>query len=275
VEPFIEAHFFLDEDMTEPRPMPLAGGLVGVCSRRCPGSEAPNEDAVAVIPLGESAAVLALADGMGGGQAGERAAGLALRELGQAIQHDMALGKQLRTAILNGIERANQAVLDLGLGAGSTLAVAEVDDGTIRPYHVGDSMILVVGQRGRVKLQTVSHSPVGYAVESGYMDEKAALHHEDRHVISNYVGSTSMRVEVGSSVQLARRDTLLLASDGLLDNLTTEEIIERIRKGPLHSVVAGLARDAQERMRHPREGLPSKPDDLTYVLYRPHPPVRR
>ena len=50
-----------------------------------------------------------------------------------------------------------------GLGAGSatTLAVAEVVGQTVRTYHVGDSPIWVFGQRGRLKLQTVPHSPVG------------------------------------------------------------------------------------------------------------------
>jgi serine/threonine protein phosphatase PrpC len=129
-------------------------------------------------------------------------------------------------------------------------------------------MILAVGQRGRVKLQTVSHSPVGYAYEAGLLDETEAMHHEDRHLVSNVIGSPDMRIEIGPPVCLAPRDTLLLASDGLLDNLYNDEIVERARKGPLKGVVHSLAGACRERMTHPQQGAPSKPDDLTLVVFR-------
>ena len=73
------------------------------------------------------------------------------------------------------------------------------------------------------------------------MDETDAMHHEDRHVISNVIGSTDMRIEVGSAIKIAPRDTLVLASDGLSDNLHLPEIVECVRKGPLASVARELA----------------------------------
>ena len=82
--------------------------------------------------------------------------------------------------------------------------------------------------RGRVKLQTISHSPVGYAVESGMLDDQEAMHHEERHVVSNIIGTPEMRIEIGPPIDLATYDTLLVATDGLADNLHIEEIIERI-----------------------------------------------
>jgi serine/threonine protein phosphatase PrpC len=94
------------------------------------------------------------------------------------------------------------------------------------------------------------------------------MHHEDRHLVSNMLGVPDMRIEVGSSRRLAPLDTLLVASDGLSDNLHTEEIIERIRRGPLADVARELVRDARRRMDKPAEGEPSKPDDLTFVGFR-------
>jgi serine/threonine protein phosphatase PrpC len=220
------------------------------------------------MPLTEDLAVLALADGMGGGQVGDQASSLALQELDRELRRDMIGGALLRPSILNGIERANRAVRELASGAASTLAVCEVHGHTIRPYHVGDSTILVVGQRGRIKLQTVPHSPVGYAVEAGYLDESSAMHHEDRHLVLNVLGNEDMRIEVGSILQLAPRDTVLLASDGLVDNLDRDEIISRIRKGPLGEAARVLAEDAWQRMVEPTDGAPSKADDLTFALYR-------
>ena len=174
----------------------------------------------------------------------------------------------LRAAILNGIEAANQAVRELGTGAATTLALVEIQDRTIRTYHVGDSEILVTGQRGKVKLQTIPHSPIGYAVEAGLMEEEEAIHHEARHVISNVIGSDQMRIEMGPPTEMAPRDTLLLASDGLFDNLFPDEIVEAIRSGPLDNSIGSLVEAAQGRMATSGGTAPSKPDDLTVIAFR-------
>jgi serine/threonine protein phosphatase PrpC len=246
---------------------PVAGGIAVVHSSRAPGKSTPNEDAAAVIPVNEDAAVLAVADGLGGARGGERAAALAIHCLADALARTPSQDS-LRGAILDAFEVANEAVLGLGVGAATTLSVVEVAGRAVRPYHAGDSSILVVGQRGRVKLQTVPHSPVGFALEAGLIDEEAALHHEERHVVSNVLGSADMRIEVGSELLLASRDTVLLASDGLLDNLHAEEIVERVRKGALEQAALALARDAIRRMTEPTPGEPSKPDDLSFVAFR-------
>ena len=170
--------------------------------------------------------------------------------------------------ILDGVEEGNDAVRELGIGAATTLVVAEIAGRTLRPYHVGDSAILVVGQRGKLKLQTVPHSPVGYALESGLLEEKEALHHDERHLISNMVGAPDMRIEVGSPIRLAPRDTVLLATDGLLDNLSLQEITDGIRTGPLASGVEKLADTCRRRMCAPEGEHPSKPDDVTFLLFR-------
>ena len=267
-------NLYFDENMQQGDVQPFAAGQVAVYSARCPSKTANNEDAAALIPLDDRSGVLVVADGMGGGSAGEHASRLAVRTLRTSLKSVQRDDVPLRAAVLNGIEAANQAVTDLGIGAATTLAVAEIQDRSVRTYHVGDSMILIVSQRGKVKLQTVSHSPVGYAVEAGVLDEKEALHHEDRHLVSNMIGLSDMRVEIGSVVELAARDTLLLASDGLFDNLHVEEIVEVIRKGPFKKAVKRLAEDALHRMTHPKDGQPSKNDDLTFVAFRPTPLAR-
>jgi serine/threonine protein phosphatase PrpC len=117
-------------------------------------------------------------------------------------------------------------------------------------------------------MQSIPHSPVGYAVESGLLDESDAMHHEERHMISNVIGSGDMHIEVGTAVELARRDTLLIASDGLSDNLHMPEIVECIRKGPLRKISEELAKLARERMEGSDDGEPSKPDDMTFAVFR-------
>ena len=78
-----------------------------------------------------------------------------------------------------------------------------------------------------------------------------------------------MRIEIGSRTALAIRDTVLLASDGLFDNLHFEEIIAYIRKGPLPEAAQRIVDHARKRMEDPGDGMPSKPDDLTFVIFRP------
>ena len=87
----------------------------------------------------------------------------------------------LRTAILNGIEKANAAVCDLGSGSATTLTVVTIEGRMARTYQVGDSEAVIVGQRGKVKAQTMAHSPTGFAVEAGFLNQRAALLHKDRH----------------------------------------------------------------------------------------------
>lgn len=255
--------------MAESTAAHFCGGHAVVFSQRCPGKERPNEDAAALIPYGETAGLLVVADGVGGQRGGAQASGMAISLLATSVRRARREGTDLRDAVLNGVEAANHAVAALGVGAGTTLAVLEISGRTVRPFHVGDSMILAVGQRGRIKLQTVPHSPTGYAVEAGLLDAEEALRHEERHLVSNMVGTPDMRVEMGSAMRLADRDTVLLASDGLSDNLTEEEIVEFVRKGPLEGAAERLAATCRARMeRDGDEEAPSKPDDLTFVLFR-------
>lgn len=245
----------------------IASGTAAIYSAKSPDKEGPNEDAAALIFVDPKSVVLAIADGLGGHRSGVQASSLALQKLAQAIEKTGG-GGNLRKAILDGFEAANHAVMDLGVGAATTMVVVEICDRTIRTYHVGDSFIMTVGQRGKIKLQTISHSPVGYALESGILDEEEAMQHEERHVVSNVIGAKDMRIEIGTRRKLKPRDTLLLASDGLADNLTKEELVDRIRKGKLSAVAAGLAQEGRDRMLHPKEGQASKPDDMTFILFR-------
>ena len=258
-------------EMEAPTLLPVGCGEVAAFTKASPLRPGANEDALAVLPAGPAACVLVVADGLGGARAGDAASRLAIERLCEAVEGASGDDRDLRDAILDGIERAHAGVRDLGVGAATTLCVAEIRGHRVRPYHVGDSSILVTGQRGRIKLQTTPHSPVGFAVEAGVLDPSDALHHEDLHLVSNALGADGMRIEIGSPCRLAPRDTLVLATDGLTDNLHLQEILDLVRSGPLEQAAASLVREASSRMQGAGStaGEPSKPDDLTFVVYRP------
>ena len=246
----------------------VAGGSAFACTQRDPEKHTENEDTVAIIPYGPGAVALVVADGAGGLPAGKRASLTAVTRLAASLQSAMERTLLLRTAILNGIEAANEAVLALGNGSATTMTVITIEGLVARSYQIGDSEALVVGQRGAIKLQTTAHSPTGFAVEAGFLDQREALHHEERHLVSNFIGTTDMRIDVGAGVELRPRDTVLVASDGLTDNVHLDEIVEYVRKGSLAESATAVTMLARHRMGHNDSNQPCKPDDLSLILFR-------
>lgn len=269
------AKFYVGEADAEMDVFQTPLGRVAASTIGCTEKGGPNEDSAAIIPVSDQYLVLIVADGVGGLAGARRASNLTVKKIRQSVKDvDEANGKKLRTAILDGIEAANQGVLDLGTNSASTLALAEIGPGYVRTYHVGDSILFLCGQRGVIKLQTTPHSPVGFAMEAGLIDETEALQHAELNLIFNVIGSSDMRIEIGSELPMAPRDTLMLASDGLTDNVMQDEIVQLIRKGPLSAAIRGLTELTQKRMKHEADDQPSKPDDFTALLFRRNPPVR-
>jgi serine/threonine protein phosphatase PrpC len=246
----------------------IGGGSLVAYTVRSPDKTSDNEDTVAAIPYGPDAVVLVVADGAGGLPGGRRASRTAVQSLQDSLDVAMSETMLLRTAILDGIEAANEAVRALGNGSATTLTVVTVEGHTARSYQVGDSEAMVVGQRGRIRAQTMAHSPTGFAIEAGMLDQRAALHHEERHLVSNFIGTADMRIDMGTGIRLNPRDTILLASDGLTDNVHSHEVTELIRKGPLCDAVKSMVGLAKRRMTVETMHQPSKPDDLSVILFR-------
>ncbi len=258
-------------ESADQRAMSIAGGSLVAYTCRAPDKETENEDTLAAFEFGDDSAVLVVADGAGGLPAGKRASLIAVSELQRSLRQSESDPTLMRTAILNGIEAANRAVLDLGNGAATTLTIVGIEGRDARAYQIGDSEALIVGQRGRIRAHTMAHSPTGFAVEAGLLDQRDALHHAERHLVSNFIGTTDMRIDVGAAVAMRDRDTVLLASDGLGDNIHLHEIIEIIRKGSLQDAADQLVRLASRRMADEASNQPCKPDDLSLILFRKPP----
>lgn len=243
----------------------LEHGEVVYYSRRSPSKDTPNEDALGIIPIDEHITVLIVADGLGGMPAGEQASKTAVECLIHSLQNRDI---NVREAILDGIEHANQEIMDLKTGAGTTVSIVELNDNKMRTYHAGDSLILLTTSHGNIKHQSLSHSPIGYAVICGAINAEKAMCHPERNLISNYVGCTDMHINIGPVIELAPQDTLILSSDGLSDNLYEDEICEYIRKGPLLEGVNEMISQCQKNMLQPLHDRRCHPDDLTLISFR-------
>lgn len=275
-----ELHSFAwcEHESAEVEMLDFLGGEVAFFTSRCPSrTSSPSDDAACVIEVSDERGLLAVADGVGGQASGNEAARCVVEGLVEScFELELDTGVELRGLrgeILDTIELANREILGWGIGAATTLTAIEVAGDTFRHFHVGDSGALVTSNRGNVKFATIGHAPIAQAVEIGLIDQEEAFHHEDQNLITNCLGSAELKVEVGSFQTFAIRDTLLLASDGLFDNVSREQIARSVSKGELQEQVSRLADLAMKRMSGQSKGfqglMPGKEDDLTIVCYRP------
>lgn len=180
-----------------------------------------NEDAhVSDPPL------FAVADGMGGAQAGELASRLAAGAI--AERRDGVQGEE---ALMHLVREANARIFERSLadpaaaGMGTTITVALVDEaaGTVALGHVGDSRAYRI-RDGRLDQLTTDHSLVAELLRTGRLTPEEADVHPHRSVITRALG-TEPDVEVDTStVELRPGDLFLLCSDGLTTMVPDDEI---------------------------------------------------
>jgi len=194
--------------------------------------------------------LFAIADGMGGAQAGELASQLAATAFREATGTEAAPEQQVRDLILEANRRVfarsseDQAVS----GMGTTATVALVHDGGVTIGHVGDSRAYLI-RKGRLEQVTEDHSLVSELVRSGKLSPEEADSHPQRSVITRVLG-TEPDVDVDTfSVQTEPGDLFLLCSDGLtsmVDDQTILEIVDKNRTN-LDGAVRELVRTANRK----------------------------
>jgi len=191
-----------------------------------------NEDCVSIVrDLGNGEgerALLVVADGMGGHNAGEIASSISVALIAAAFpQMRTQPAERLKLAF----ERANEAVHKQSLetpemsGMGTTCTALLLQDGYGYSAHVGDSHLYLV-RAGGIYLMNEDHSAVMEMVNAGQITLQQARHHPDRNVITRSLGVREF-VEVSTWKQplpLLLGDRFLLCSDGLYDKIEDEEI---------------------------------------------------
>jgi PPM family protein phosphatase len=204
-----------------------------------------NEDAYVCEPP-----LFAIADGMGGAQAGEVASRLAaavLEERGldrepEADAEERVAGL-IREANRRVFQRASEDAATSGMGTTMTVALVDNASGSIAFGHVGDSRAYRV-REGELEQLTQDHSLVGELVRSGKISPEEAEVHPQRSVITRALG-TEADVDVDTFTSGAEPDDLyLLCSDGLTDMLADDEILAQLDGAPALDVAARRLVDA-------------------------------
>jgi len=184
-----------------------------------------NEDTFVYKPP-----LFAVADGVGGAQAGEIASRLAAAALEERLPGEFGeetLAELLQTAN----DRIYRHSLDdpsaAGMGTVVTALLVDEDAGNIAIGHVGDSRAYRL-RDGVFEQLTPDHSLVGELVRSGRLSTEEAENHPHRSVITRAVG-TEPSVDVETlTVAAAPGDLYLICSDGLTDIVRDEQIAELI-----------------------------------------------
>ena len=200
-----------------------------------------NEDAFVCEPP-----LFAVADGIGGAQAGEVASNLAAAAL-----RDDAGGAGGRERVEALIQEANRRVYTRQThdatvsGMGTTMTAALVEDGKVWIGHVGDSRAYLV-RDGKLEQLTDDHSLVAELVRTGKLSPEEADTHPHRSVVTRALG-TDPTVDVDTfSVEAVAGDLFLLCSDGLTSMVDDAKILGEIerKRGDLRSAAKGLVRAA-------------------------------
>jgi serine/threonine protein phosphatase PrpC len=180
-----------------------------------------NEDALVAAPP-----LFAVADGMGGAQAGEVASGLAAAALEDTDPGTLAGAERLVSVIQEANRRVHERARNdpSTSGMGTTLTVALVEGEHVVIGHVGDSRAYLV-RDGVMEQLTNDHSLVNELLKSGRLSPQEAETHPQRSVITRAVG-TDPDVDVDTfAVDTRDGDVFLLCSDGLTDMVGDDEIL--------------------------------------------------
>jgi len=201
-----------------------------------------NEDAFVCEPP-----LFAIADGMGGAQAGEVASGLAAA----AVQEHAGERDSSEERVVSLIQEANRRVYERSRedatlsGMGTTLTLALVGDARVSIGHVGDSRAYLF-RDGALEQITEDHSLVAELTRAGKLSEEEAESHPQRSVITRALG-TDPNVDVDAfTVETRDGDVFMLCSDGLTSMVEDASILEIAEKhhGNLEKAARALIKAA-------------------------------
>jgi len=172
-------------------------------------------------------------DGMGGHEAGEQAADIALERLRARLERQTGTVEQ---RIREAITLANNAVFEEAQkkpewkGMACVLTLAVIEEGRVAVGHVGDSRLYRI-RRGQIEKITHDHSPVGEREDRGELSEEQAMQHPRRNEVYRDVGSEEHTPDDADFIELAEfgfepDSAVLLCTDGVSDAISSQQILE-------------------------------------------------
>ena len=197
-----------------------------------------NQDTLEFGSLGTVAQYAVVCDGMGGANGGNIASKIAVEVIGirdsfppehGASSVERLLASAMATANAGVYERAQQQPELSGMG---TTVVAAITHGNIAYIsHVGDSRIYLLRDGVLTKI-TRDHSVVQELIEEGRITEEEARSHPRKNYITRALGVVAEEFGEYDELDLQSGDRLLLCTDGLTNEVSTDKITELMAQQP-------------------------------------------
>ena len=207
--------------------------------------------------------LFAVADGVGGAEAGEVASQTAIEVLDEAFRHQTE-GADIEDLMELAIQRANASIHQMAQDhakfsmMATTIVGLHIKGNIATIGHVGDSRLYRLTPAGQLLRETEDHSVVEEEVRAGRMTADQAANHPSKNVISRAIGAEN-GVEVDMKViEVDEGTEFLLCSDGITRHIPDPELRQLlIANNDLAEVCAELKQRCYER---------GAEDNLTAVL---------
>jgi len=185
-----------------------------------------NEDSFLAMP---QIGIFAVADGVGGANAGEVASQMAVEILADAFSH-LSPSSDAETAMLAAMEQANSSIFQMAhelpqlASMATTVAALHLNGNIATIGHVGDSRVYRVDPGGNIFRETDDHSVVAEEVRAGRMTEEQAENHPSKNVISRALGAEGTVQPDLKTIMVEPGTSFLLCSDGITRHVSDAEI---------------------------------------------------
>lgn len=185
--------------------------------------------------------LMAVADGMGGLNAGEVASGIAIdsvKEYFSKIEPRAYKEEKILSLLKAAVLHAHKSILEKYRGnpdmeeMGTTLIIGWIIDGKLFVGWTGDSRCYYFRETTGLRQLSKDHSYVQTLVDEGKITAEQAFFHPQNNIVTQSLGDRERDPEPDTAVlRLAKDDILLLCSDGLSGMLTDAQIEEIVRSG--------------------------------------------
>src|SRR4051812_11527876 len=192
-----------------------------------------NEDAYL---LDRERLIFAVADGVGGAEAGEVASQTAIEVLDEAFRHQTD-GADIEDLMELAIQRANASIHQMAqehakFSMMATTIVALHLKGNVATFgHVGDSRLYRLTPDGQLHRETEDHSIVEEEVRAGRMTPEQAANHPSKNVISHALGAEDSVEADMKVIEVEDGCAFLLCTDGITRHLPDAEIRDLLSSG--------------------------------------------
>ena len=198
--------------------------------------------------------IFAVADGVGGAEAGEVASQTAVDVLSEAFRHRIHDGDDVEDLMELAIQRANASIHQMAnehpkFSMMATTIVALHVDGLRATFgHVGDSRLYRLTSDGELRRETEDHSIVEEEVRAGRMTPEQAANHPSKNVISRALGAEpSVEVDM-QTIKIEDGTSFLLCTDGITRHLPDNELRDLLVSGqPIEAICEEMKRRCYER----------------------------